>query len=90
MCSNCYHLAERDRKAWLCEHTDKVHYAHGICKTCYHYKYSRSRSILGKNFNEKKGKKIGNKGKITLTNYNNFDNSENDNYDDDENDSDYC
>jgi hypothetical protein len=35
MCYNCYHRVGRKKKAWLCEHSHKPHYAHGLCNKCY-------------------------------------------------------
>ena len=49
MCNNCYHNIGRNRKAWKCEHKNKIHYALGICQTCYHYKYSKKRNHVKKN-----------------------------------------
>jgi len=42
MCYNCYHRLGRDKKAWKCEHTDKIHYARGLCQNCYHTLYKKS------------------------------------------------
>ena len=39
MCNNCYHSNGRNKKAWKCSHTDKAHYALGICQTSYQFKY---------------------------------------------------
>jgi hypothetical protein len=35
MCFNCYHSKGRNKKAWKCEHSDKLHYALGLCRACY-------------------------------------------------------
>lgn len=40
MCNNCYHSNGRNKKAWKCSHTQKPHYALGVCQTCYQSKYS--------------------------------------------------
>ena len=53
MCSNCYHSNGRFRMAWKCEHTDKKLYALGICATCYHFKYSKTRVKKNLNLNLK-------------------------------------
>jgi hypothetical protein len=39
MCKNCYHnKGKRSKKASKWEHTDRDHYAKGLCKNCYlHY-----------------------------------------------------
>lgn len=35
MCNNCYHKQGRVKKAWLCPHDKKPHYAKGRCQICY-------------------------------------------------------
>lgn len=40
MCSNCYHIKGRAKRAWKCEHTLKAHYAKGLCQNCYQINYS--------------------------------------------------
>lgn len=40
MCNNCYHSNGRNKKAWKCSHTEKPHYALGVCQTCYQSKYT--------------------------------------------------
>ena len=51
MCRNCYHSIGRDRKAWKCKHINKLHYAHGVCKNCYHHMYLKnSRNSKDKTF----------------------------------------
>jgi hypothetical protein len=37
MCYNCYHKAGRLKKAWLCPHSQKPHYALGKCHNCYQW-----------------------------------------------------
>ena len=64
MCNNCYHNIGRNRKAWKCEHKNKVHYALGICQTCYHYKYSKKR-------NHGMKKKVANENSIIYNDNNN-------------------
>ncbi len=44
MCSNCYHSRGRDKKAWKCPHTDKIHYALGFCQNCYQANYTKIKS----------------------------------------------
>ena len=39
MCNNCYHSKGRKKKAWICEHQDKSHYALGYCQNCYQTLY---------------------------------------------------
>jgi hypothetical protein len=41
MCSNCYHIKGRGKRAWKCEHKEKQHYALGICQNCYQTKYTK-------------------------------------------------
>ncbi len=55
MCNNCYHTYGRDKKAWICGHVDKSHYALGFCQNCYHQKYSmiRDRRSISKVNKEK-------------------------------------
>ncbi len=53
MCSNCYHIKGREKRAWKCEHSQKAHYAKGLCQNCYQIGYSNdiknSKKINGKN-----------------------------------------
>ncbi len=35
MCNTCYHRQGRVKKAWLCPHSTRVHYARGKCRNCY-------------------------------------------------------
>lgn len=46
MCNNCYHLIGRNKKAWKCSHTNKSHYALGVCQNCYQARYvNKTRKI---------------------------------------------
>lgn len=40
MCSNCYHIKGRAKRAWKCDHIHKAHYAKGLCQNCYQISYS--------------------------------------------------
>ena len=31
MCIDCYHRRGRTKKAWLCSHSEKLHYSKGLC-----------------------------------------------------------
>jgi hypothetical protein len=31
MCINCYHRRGRTKKAWMCIHSEKLHYSKGLC-----------------------------------------------------------
>ena len=39
----CKHKIGKTKKAWACEHTDKLHYSKGMCQNCYLAKYYRDR-----------------------------------------------
>ena len=39
----CRHRISKTKKAWACEHTDKLHYSKGMCQNCYLAKYYRDR-----------------------------------------------
>ncbi len=41
MCNTCYHRQGRVKKAWLCPHTSKTHYARGKCRNCYLNSYHK-------------------------------------------------
>ena len=32
---DCYIKEKKDKKSWLCPHTDQIHYARGKCQNCY-------------------------------------------------------
>lgn len=56
-CINCYlRDGKAKKKAWACQHTDKLHYGKGMCGNCYHLAYyHRRRALLtGTQFNPKK------------------------------------
>lgn len=38
----------RTKRAWLCPHFDKVHYAHGKCQTCYSKRYYKVKGSSSK------------------------------------------
>ena len=43
-CINCYLRDGKARKrAWACEHKDKLHYGKGLCNNCYHLAYYHKR-----------------------------------------------
>jgi hypothetical protein len=50
MCNACYHKQGRSKKAWLCIHVNKAHYARGKCRNCYLNFYNKEQ-------NAKNGKK---------------------------------
>jgi hypothetical protein len=43
MCINCYHRRGRTKKAWACQHSEKLHYSKGLCQNCYLSRYYRTR-----------------------------------------------
>ena len=43
MCNNCYHSTGRVKKSWKCEHSDKPHYALGVCQSCYQNFHSKKK-----------------------------------------------
>ncbi len=53
MCSNCYHIKGREKRAWRCEHTQKSHYAKGLCQNCYQINYSNDVKNSKKNIETK-------------------------------------
>ena len=46
MCSNCYHSKGRIKKPWNCPHTNKTHYALGLCQNCYQMNYIKKQSVI--------------------------------------------
>ncbi len=48
MCNNCYHSRGRAKRAWNCSHSDKFHYAFGLCQNCYQIKYCKKRKTTEK------------------------------------------
>jgi hypothetical protein len=60
MCYNCYHRKGREKKAWLCSHKNKNHYARGYCNNCYHleYKQVNPEAIKNASKNARNKKKI--------------------------------
>lgn len=40
---SCYHRIGRTKKAWACQHSNKLHYSKGLCQNCYLAKYYRER-----------------------------------------------
>lgn len=71
MCYNCYHSKGRNKKAWKCEHRNKMHYAKGLCQNCYHTLYKKAKPEVVKNatikaWNKKREKKLlGIEGEFT-------------------------
>ena len=57
MYNNFYDSLSGFRMAMKCDHKDKKLFALGICATCYHYKYSKTR-VKRKLKNNLKKKKI--------------------------------
>ncbi len=57
MCYNCYHSKGRDKKAWNCEHGNKMHYARGLCLNCYHSHYKISKPDVIKKAAQRASKK---------------------------------
>lgn len=60
MCNSCYHKEGREKKAWLCPHTFKTHYARGKCRNCYLNYYHKVKKVILITLGtiEKKGKGI--------------------------------
>ena len=40
---NFYNQSRRTKKAWACQHTNKLHYSKGLCQNCYLANYYRER-----------------------------------------------
>ena len=56
-CINCYlRDGKAKKKAWACQHTDKLHYGKGMCGNCYHlaYYHRRRAQLTGTSSTSKK------------------------------------
>lgn len=46
---SCYHRSGRTKKAWACQHNNKLHYSKGLCQNCYlanYYRKRKARNLL--------------------------------------------